>query len=286
MSLIVDINPVPWKILDLVRARILKNRAKKAKKGMDWSQETIKREMSLQPGPLSKRKRDEPSFVAGGETYIIQGTKETAESGTQIFTWKAWLNQVINTGEFRIYNRLFGSIFPLTSDTTITSNHRNFKTKLYVSFFDGLLTAEQRATEIGTVDGRPIFRDVDVSPVITLITTGTADGNLRGDSNYPGIVWNSGVAEMFNLFGPGPMADMLSDDTINPLYAWQAKASLPSGLIAYANRLSAYEVSQVECPVVPEFDESRISKVPGYIKTVLLEFQGLPTESLETVVDF
>ena len=65
MSLIIDINPVPWKILDLVRARILKNRAKTAKKGVDWSKETMKREMALQPGPLSRRKRDEPSFVGG-----------------------------------------------------------------------------------------------------------------------------------------------------------------------------------------------------------------------------
>jgi len=69
MSLIIDIDPVPWKILDLVRARILKNRAKKAKKGVDWSKETLKREMSLQPGPLSRRKRDEPSFVPGARIH-------------------------------------------------------------------------------------------------------------------------------------------------------------------------------------------------------------------------
>ena len=32
MSLIVDINPVPWEILEQVKARILKNRAKKQKR--------------------------------------------------------------------------------------------------------------------------------------------------------------------------------------------------------------------------------------------------------------
>jgi hypothetical protein len=64
MSLIVDINPVPWKILDLVRARILKNRAKKTKKGTMGSKERLNREMSLQPGPLSRRKKDEASFIA------------------------------------------------------------------------------------------------------------------------------------------------------------------------------------------------------------------------------
>jgi hypothetical protein len=69
MSLIVDINPVPWKILDLVRARMLKNRAKKAKKGVDWSKETLRREMSLQPGPLSRRRKDEPSFTPSGSVH-------------------------------------------------------------------------------------------------------------------------------------------------------------------------------------------------------------------------
>ena len=93
MSLIIDINPVPWKILDLVRARILKNRAKKAKKATDWSKETLKREMSLQPGPLSRRKRDEPSFLTAGavdvgigwfhigRNYNVTDTFEVSNSG-------------------------------------------------------------------------------------------------------------------------------------------------------------------------------------------------------------
>jgi hypothetical protein len=69
MSLIVDINPVPWKILDLVKARILKNRTKKAKKGLDWSKETLRREMALSPAPLISRRRDEPSFVPSGRVH-------------------------------------------------------------------------------------------------------------------------------------------------------------------------------------------------------------------------
>jgi len=71
MSLIVDINPVPWKILDLVRARIIKNRAKKSKKGMDWSKEALRREMSLQSVSLLSRKRDEPSFTAGTDRFYV-----------------------------------------------------------------------------------------------------------------------------------------------------------------------------------------------------------------------
>jgi len=73
MSLIVDINPVPWRILDLVKARILKNRAKKAKKGTDWSKETLKREMSLRPGPLISKRRDEPSFLSGRQVAVGVG---------------------------------------------------------------------------------------------------------------------------------------------------------------------------------------------------------------------
>jgi len=104
MSLIIDIDPVPWKILDLVKARILKNRAKKAKRGTDWSKETLKREMALTPAPLISRKRDEPSFVAGGSihysitilatnTEYLRGTVSgffVAESGdglTGTFLW-------------------------------------------------------------------------------------------------------------------------------------------------------------------------------------------------------
>ena len=71
MSLILDVYPVPWKILERVKARILKNRAKKTKKAVDWSD--VKREMSLQPGPLSRRRRDEPSFVLGGQVDVGVG---------------------------------------------------------------------------------------------------------------------------------------------------------------------------------------------------------------------
>lgn len=105
MSLIVDINPVPWKILDLVRARILKNRATKAKKGTDWSKETLKREMSLQPGPLSRRKKDEPSFVSPqgvdvgvGWLHIAQNYTVISNDQTQVDS--GWSNGNILTSPF------------------------------------------------------------------------------------------------------------------------------------------------------------------------------------------
>jgi hypothetical protein len=63
MSLIVDVNPVPWKILELVRARILKNRAKKKKVDQGFSASAIRREIKAQEGLLAKRRMEEPSFV-------------------------------------------------------------------------------------------------------------------------------------------------------------------------------------------------------------------------------
>ena len=110
MSLIIDINPVPWKILDLVRARILKNRAKKAKKGMDWSKETMKREMSLQPGPLSRRKRDEPSFIPGGQVdvgvgWLHIGYNYTVLPETELYSDSGWSNGLPPNGPISGFTR-------------------------------------------------------------------------------------------------------------------------------------------------------------------------------------
>ena len=103
MSLIIDINPVPWKILDLVRARILKNRAKKAKKGVDWSKETMKREMALQPGPLSRRKRDEPSFIPGSQVDVGVGWLHIGRNHTVITDEFEIINETDEVGEGEVY---------------------------------------------------------------------------------------------------------------------------------------------------------------------------------------
>jgi hypothetical protein len=98
MSLIVDINPVPWKILELVRARILKNRAKKAKDGSDFSKETVKRVSSLQVGPLSKKRKEESSFVLDSGIHysitIIDEDDNTAQN-LQDIDWSAWSDKTI-----------------------------------------------------------------------------------------------------------------------------------------------------------------------------------------------
>jgi hypothetical protein len=84
MSLIVDINPVPWEILELVKARILKNRAKRQPQEQLGE---LKRAMSLRPGPLSrKRREEEPSFILSGGTpyiaFLVNG--DLVQNGTTV----------------------------------------------------------------------------------------------------------------------------------------------------------------------------------------------------------
>jgi hypothetical protein len=67
MSLIVDINPVPWEILDLVRARILKNRAKKQKRQPG----ELRRVMQANNGILAKQRWEEPSFIGDNDVPFI-----------------------------------------------------------------------------------------------------------------------------------------------------------------------------------------------------------------------
>ncbi len=72
MSLIVDINPVPWEILDLVRARILKNRAKKQKrKEKPGEERNLRRVTPADIGLLAKQRWEEPSFIASEPIFRI-----------------------------------------------------------------------------------------------------------------------------------------------------------------------------------------------------------------------
>jgi hypothetical protein len=69
MSLIVDINPVPWEILEQVKARILRNRAKKQKRQPEKGKE-LRRVMQVDNGILAKQRWEEPSFVLGLENRV------------------------------------------------------------------------------------------------------------------------------------------------------------------------------------------------------------------------
>jgi hypothetical protein len=62
MSLIVDINPVPWEILEQVKARLLRNRAKKQKRQPEKGKE-LRRVMQVDNGILAKQRWEESSFI-------------------------------------------------------------------------------------------------------------------------------------------------------------------------------------------------------------------------------
>lgn len=70
MSLIVDINPVPWEILEQVKARILKNRAKKQKRQPEKVRD-LRRVMQVDNGILAKQRWEEPSFIGGDRVFAI-----------------------------------------------------------------------------------------------------------------------------------------------------------------------------------------------------------------------
>ena len=70
MSLIVDINPVPWEILEQVKARLLKNRATKQKRQPEKGKD-LRRVMQVDNGILTKQRWEEPSFIGGGKTPYI-----------------------------------------------------------------------------------------------------------------------------------------------------------------------------------------------------------------------
>lgn len=70
MSLIVDINPVPWEILEQVKARILRNRAKKQKRQPDKGKE-LRRVMQVDNGILAKQRWEEPSFIGSERVFAI-----------------------------------------------------------------------------------------------------------------------------------------------------------------------------------------------------------------------
>jgi hypothetical protein len=106
MSLIVDINPVPWEILDLVRARILRNRAKKQRRQLEKLGE-LRRVMQVDRGLLAKQRWEEPSFFGeGGIHYSISIIDEDDnygdEYGTRDINWLDWSNKT----DFTFINKI------------------------------------------------------------------------------------------------------------------------------------------------------------------------------------
>ena len=84
MSLIVDINPVPWEILEQVKARLLKNRAKKQKRQPEKGKD-LRRVMQVDNGILAKQRWEEPSFIGErNRVFAVRAGGYTSNSGSGV----------------------------------------------------------------------------------------------------------------------------------------------------------------------------------------------------------
>jgi hypothetical protein len=98
MSLIVDINPVPWEILDLVKARILKNRANRQKRQPEKPGE-LRRVMQVDNGILAKQRWEEPSFIMEDivKSIVIEYSMPPGStSGVSIDTLTSMIEPVVD----------------------------------------------------------------------------------------------------------------------------------------------------------------------------------------------
>lgn len=286
MSLIIDINPVPWKILDLVRARILKNRAKKAKKGVDWSKETMKREMSLQPGPLSRRKRDEPSFIPSGRfvTYTIEGVrryftisgsvqgnrKRIRTSWTIFVEWEGQETQPEGRDKQPILRVESGN----DTDYDLDFSGPNVDT-VYISQFESLETGDE---------GSPLFI---FSNAVTSLSFSQFTGRAASAfSITPPFDLDNFPATNYNSFSGSPTDDyQIADFYFHPSIAWGYEAAIMSTsfnplqawtLAPYVapspNIKNSAAASTTSNPLENEYDTSIIQDAPGYMQTESLSF--------------
>jgi len=242
---------------------------------MDWSKEALRREMSQQQAPLISRRKDEPSFtLSKNATFVIEGSMEYIDSPygpqsdlqsypTPYIYKEFWY--VYRKNEDDPYQVNFGSggfIFPTDVISFVYlrapyKNPRDYKSKIYVSFFR---TDSDECVAL-----------------VTLIETGTGEVYLSNGSQSP-QTYKTARAKMMYLMDSVPgIKDIPTNDEINPLHAWQEKSRI-EGTSYYAdvNRNLPWESAQIACPPDPEFDESRISKIPGYIETRTYDFSRYP----------
>ena len=288
MSLIIDIDPVPWRILDLVRARILKNRAKKAKKGVDWSKETLKREMSLQPGPLSRRKRDEPSFTGSPRvlTFTVEGTRTVVNTELPqplprpplIYDeWKVYYQDEQQKGTPS--RNLHSTFFIPTGSTNyfegafFINNFRNLKSKFYISFY----------LDPGSGDS--------LTPVLVLISSATVDASIGQGNVSP---WTKSIARLAASYGfpnEKPEEDIIrlteidENDNYNPLHNWPDPKGYEAGSFYNVVNRERPPSPQTSLPLATEFDESRVAQIPGYIQTIALELTEISNQFVSITVE-
>ena len=225
--------------------------------------------MALAPAPLISRRRDEPSFVLSqSATFVIEGymiridypfgTEEPYNMIAPYIYQESWSIYRQNTDlgtrtyfpglNFEFPYNVITSFFP----TVFYENPRDYKSRFYVSFF---LTDSD-----------------EFIAVTTGIETGAAEASPNSYAG-PFQTWKKGNAIIQGGFSG--TQDILTNDAINPLNAWQEKRTTPS-YRALVNDKPPWVAAQVPCPVDPEFDEARISTIPGYIQTTAFDFTGYP----------
>ena len=279
MSLIIDIDPVPWKILDLVKARILKNRAKKAKKGTDWSKETLRREMALSPAPLISRKRDEPSFVPSGTfiTYTIEGIRDFDVIGdgtgaivyTVIDEWTIYAEW--DGYEKKIWAKL------LFLDIKIDSDIGAPRSAVYISTFVDPQTGDELApliswTRYGTSGaGGPIDGIAGGALAMTLEDPIPFDSFPETTQDPYGRLLNPALI-------PASGTNLLAGE-YNPLHAWTPVAPDQGPPLSFGYGVTAAN------PLANEYDISRIELAPGYNKTSSVALTEEASYSVSITVD-
>jgi hypothetical protein len=258
MSLIVDINPVPWKILDLVRARILKNRAKKKKQGMNWSTDEVKRAMALQPHPLSKLRKEEPSFIFDNSISISY----TLGEHTRV----------------RIASNVpFGVVYLVDYWQLYKQVEDKEKRKAYIcstndsEMVDYLETVDSLGLEGNTLTAGILWYE-ELGPLRTLVYISNFINPETGDSISAAVdVISIGygvdgpVAGISSHFGTNSMPPVESyADT--PYWAW------PSRDGGYPDLINIDPYPKDRPLPDPLYDISKLEAIPGYVNTVVTEY--------------
>lgn len=133
MSLIIDINPVPWEILDRVKARLLKNRANRQKRQPEKGKE-LRRVMRVDNGILAKQRWEEPSFIAGDNRVFAIGLRPHNSAREYIVQFPVSFTVSVN-------GQTLGNVnFPLILNRTqsyyfIWSQDENEKTEILNNLF-------------------------------------------------------------------------------------------------------------------------------------------------------
>jgi len=274
MSLVVELYPVPWKILDLVKARILKNRAKKAKKGLDWSKETLRREMALTPAPLISRRRDEPSFVPSEpRLYTIEGNRVWTDSGntkTIRDTWRIYVES--DTKEKQLYKTLLWSR-SLQPGETFESEGKVPRSAVYLSTFSDSETGAEAPPLIALLGyGISILGD-DAGDLLNATATVYA--------YRPSVPVSADVA----LVSLIELSDSILSSEYNPLAEWIYLQPLIDAIPVFIGRGGLGWGVTYSNPLTNEYDLTRISGAPGYVGTASVVFTQEANQAITATVE-